>query len=91
MLEASERERGPAHRLAGELDVGEPAHERPDCDRALEPRERCAEAEVVPAPEGDVAVGVLATEVEPVGLVELLGVAVRGAEQRDEVLRPSGS
>jgi hypothetical protein len=39
MLEASERERRPAFRRAGELDAREPAHERADRDRALEPRQ----------------------------------------------------
>jgi hypothetical protein len=41
---------------------------------------------VVTSPEGDVAVRVLATEVETVGIIELGGVAVRPAEQRDQVL-----
>src|SRR5256885_6388182 len=60
---AAECERGSAHRLSCELDVGEPPHERPDRRRTLEPRERRAQAEVVASAEGDVTVRVLAAEV----------------------------
>src|SRR2546423_5077092 len=75
VLESAQRERRPAFRLSGELDRGEPAHERPDGGGAFESGQGGAETEVVPTAERDVAVGVLAAEVELVGLRERVGVA----------------
>src|SRR5204862_958780 len=60
--------------------------ERPDGRRTLETRECRTQAEVVASAERDVAVGVLAAKIEPVGVVELGRVAVCRAAQGNEVL-----
>ena len=57
-------------------------------DLRLQPRERCAEAVVGTASEGEVA-RVLAPHVEPVGIVEAIGVAVGGIHDGDHQLAAS--
>ncbi len=60
-----------------------PAEEGPDRDLRLGPGERRAEADVDPASEGQVVV-IAAPEVEAVGIVEVRGIAVRGAYGADD-------
>src|SRR5437867_1131687 len=49
----AEERRAPFDRLGDERKIREPAHQRPDRDLALEPREMRAEAEVRAAAEGE--------------------------------------
>ena len=60
----------------------EPPEERADSDLALEAGEGSAEAVVDAGAKGEVGVGVVALDVEPVRIGELRRIAVGGAEQR---------
>ncbi len=75
-------------RRHGEVDVGEAGEQRGERDRAFEPGERSAEAEVDAVAEGEVAI-VGSLDVELVRLVEVLGVAV-GCRERDDHLASRG-
>ena len=68
--------------------VGEPGERLLERDAALHPRQRGAEAEVDPVPEGDVMVDG-PVDVEPVGIRELALVAVGGAGE-EQHLRARG-
>ena len=67
--------------LGGELHAADPAHERPDRELRLEPRQVRAEAEVLAAAEAPVR-DTAACHVEAVGIGEGARVAVGCAEQR---------
>ena len=73
------RARPPRTGAAGERVARKPRQEPADGDAALEPRHVEAGADVGARAEGQVAVG-LARDVEPVGIGELGGVAVGGAD-----------
>ena len=65
--------------------AGEARRELLEHDLGLQPRERGAEAEVDAVAEREVFVGVLAVQVDRVGVVEDGVVAVRRAQQQEQV------
>ena len=75
----------------GALDERDPLGSREQLladDARLEPRERCPDAEVGPAPEAQVLLGMAAVEPQLVGRIDVRGVAVRGRpEQHQAVAR----
>ena len=71
--------------LVDQLQIGKSVdHARHRC-RQLHTGERCADAEVDAATEPDVG-GVVATDVEPVGIVETARVALGRAEQHHDLV-----
>ena len=69
-------------RLADDVGLTEPLHERSDRDLGFELRERCAEAVVHTGPERDVLSGILSVQIEGLGgVAPELGVMVRSCER----------
>src|SRR5262245_49899359 len=81
LLQASQGEALAVLRVLGdEGQIRQPPHERVDRDLTLDARERRAKAEVDAPAKGDVPV-VHASQIQAVGLGEVRGVAVGGADE----------
>src|SRR5689334_16793511 len=72
---------------ARERDAGKAARHLGQADLDLEPCERGAEAEVDAVPEGEVRVRI-ARDVEPLGIGELRGIAIRRCHQQHDAIAP---
>src|SRR5439155_524577 len=71
--------------VGGQPQVRQPLEQHLQADLALGPGQRPSQAEVGPGGERHVPV-VLSSQIQPVGLGELLGVAVRRAERHDDLV-----